>query len=158
MRLFPRVARVERPRRSGKSYSIRDAHRVANRHSQAGELTDKGRQTTFQLGQRLRKLYVDQLGYLPEIKSNAEDIYLRATPMPRALESLQQAFMGMYPASARTADFAAPAIVTRSVADETVYPNDASCRRFRQLSRLFADRAAQRCEYRILFFFSFWFV
>ncbi|PCG90500.1 Histidine phosphatase superfamily, clade-2 [Penicillium occitanis (nom. inval.)] len=110
----------------------------------AGELTDKGRQTTFELGQRLRHLYVDQLGFMPQIKSNAEDMYLRASPIPRALESMQQAFMGMYPASARTADFATPAIVTRAFADETVYPNDANCRRFRQLSRLFADRAAQR--------------
>ncbi|KAH8698622.1 putative acid phosphatase [Talaromyces proteolyticus] len=111
---------------------------------QAGELTDKGRQTTLQLGQRLRHLYVDQLGFMPKIKSDAEDMYLRASPIPRALESMQQAFMGMYPASARTADFATPAVVTRSLADETVYPNDANCRRFRQLSRLFADRAADR--------------
>lgn len=115
--------------------------------SQAGELTDKGRETTFTLGQRLRHLYVEQLGFLPKIKSNAEDMYLRASPIPRALESMQQAFMGMYPASARTADFEAPAIVTRVLAEETVYPNDANCRRFRQLSRLFADRAAQRCQY-----------
>ncbi|OKL63627.1 hypothetical protein UA08_00953 [Talaromyces atroroseus] len=111
---------------------------------QAGELTDKGRQTTFELGQRLRHLYVEQLGFMPKIKSDAEDMYLRASPIPRALESMQQAFMGMYPASARTADFATPAIVTRALADETIYPNDANCRRFRQLSRLFADRAAKR--------------
>ncbi|QGA15167.1 hypothetical protein EYB26_002823 [Talaromyces marneffei] len=111
---------------------------------QAGELTDKGRQTTLELGQRLRHLYVNQLGFMPQIKSNAEDMYLRASPIPRALESMQQAFMGMYPASARTADFETPAIVTRAYADETVYPNDANCRRFRQLSRLFADRAAKR--------------
>ncbi|EED21435.1 acid phosphatase, putative [Talaromyces stipitatus ATCC 10500] len=110
----------------------------------AGELTDKGRQTTFELGQRLRHLYVDQLGFMPKIMSNAEDMYLRTSPIPRALESMQQAFMGMYPASARTADFETPAIVTRAFAEETVYPNDANCRRFRQLSRLFAERAAQR--------------
>uniref|UniRef100_A0A093UUT6 Putative acid phosphatase SPBC4.06 n=1 Tax=Talaromyces marneffei PM1 TaxID=1077442 RepID=A0A093UUT6_TALMA len=86
---------------------------------QAGELTDKGRQTTLELGQRLRHLYVNQLGFMPQIKSNAEDMYLRASPIPRALESMQQAFMGMYPASARTADFETPAIVTRAYADET---------------------------------------
>jgi acid phosphatase len=115
--------------------------------SQFGELTDKGRETTFVLGQRLRQLYVDQLGFMPKIKSDTEDMYLRASPIPRALESMQQAFLGMYPASARTANFAPPAIVTRSLADETVYPNDANCRRFRQLSRLFADRAAERCQF-----------
>lgn len=113
--------------------------------SQFGELTDKGRETTFRLGQRLRHLYVDQLGFLPKIKSNAEDMYLRSSPIPRALESMQQAFLGMYPASARTADFTPPTIVVRSPADETVFPNDANCRRFRQLSRAFANRAAERC-------------
>ncbi|KAJ5226447.1 hypothetical protein N7468_007672 [Penicillium chermesinum] len=109
-----------------------------------GELTDKGRETTYALGQRLRHLYVDQLGFMPKIKENADDMYLRATPIPRALESMQQAFWGMYPASARTQDFPPPVIVGRSSAAETLFPNEANCRRFRQLARLFADRAAVR--------------
>ncbi|PYH92558.1 phosphoglycerate mutase-like protein [Aspergillus ellipticus CBS 707.79] len=111
---------------------------------QHGELTDKGRETTFALGQRLRHLYVDQLGFMPKIKSDTEDMYLRATPIPRALESLQQAFWGMYPASARTQNFPPPVIVARSVSEETLFPNEGNCRRFRQLARLFADRAALR--------------
>ncbi|KAL4893671.1 phosphoglycerate mutase-like protein [Aspergillus ambiguus] len=111
---------------------------------QHGELTDRGRETTYALGQRLRHLYVDQLGFMPKIKSDAEDMYLRATPIPRALESLQQTFWGMYPPSARTQDFPPPVIVGRSVSEETLFPNEGNCRRFRQLSRLFADRAAQR--------------
>ncbi|KAJ5359647.1 uncharacterized protein N7496_012060 [Penicillium cataractarum] len=109
-----------------------------------GELTDKGRETTYALGTRLRRLYVDQLGFMPEIKSDTEDMYLRATPIPRALESLQQAFWGMYPTSARTQDFPPPVIVARSVSEETLFPNEGNCRRFRQLARLFADRAATR--------------
>ncbi|KAJ5970164.1 Histidine phosphatase superfamily clade-2 [Penicillium vulpinum] len=109
-----------------------------------GELTDKGRETTYALGQRLRNLYVDQLGFMPEIKSDTEDMYLRATPIPRALESLQQAFWGMYPASARTLDFAPPVIVARQINEETLFPNEGNCKRFRQLARLFADRAATR--------------
>ncbi|KAL2809316.1 histidine phosphatase superfamily [Aspergillus granulosus] len=111
---------------------------------QHGELTDKGRETTFQLGQRLRHLYVDQLGFMPKIKSDTEDMYLRATTIPRALESLQQAFWGMYPPSARTQDLKPPVIVARSVSEETLFPNESSCRRFRQLARLFADRAAKK--------------
>ncbi|GFF31624.1 histidine acid phosphatase, putative [Aspergillus udagawae] len=111
---------------------------------QHGELTDRGRETTFELGQRLRHLYVDQLGFMPKIKSDTEDMYLRATPIPRALESLHQAFWGMYPASARTQDFPPPVIVARSFSDETLFPNEGNCRRFRQLARLFADRAAKR--------------
>ncbi|GES62250.1 histidine acid phosphatase [Aspergillus terreus] len=94
--------------------------------------------------QRLRHLYVDQLGFMPKIKSDTEDMYLRATPIPRALESLQQTFWGMYPPSARTQDFPPPVIVGRSVSEETLFPNEGNCRRFRQLARLFADRAAQR--------------
>lgn len=111
-----------------------------------GELTDKGRETTYALGTRLRHLYVDQLGFMPKVKSDTEDMYLRATPIPRALESLQQAFWGMYPPSARTQDFPPPVIVARPVAEETLFPNEGSCRRFRQLARLFADRAAARCK------------
>ncbi|KAL1637880.1 hypothetical protein SLS56_000437 [Neofusicoccum ribis] len=111
---------------------------------QPGELTDKGRETTLSLGQRLRHLYIDQLGFMPRLISDADMIYLRATPIPRALESVQQAFWGFYPPSARTADFPPPTILTRSPADETLYPNDGNCRRFAQLSRAFAQRAAER--------------
>lgn len=115
--------------------------------SQPGELTDKGRETALVLGQRLRYLYVDQLGYMPKIIKDADMIYLRASPMPRALESVQQSFGGMYPSSARTASFPPPTIVTRTPADETLYPNDNNCRRFSQLSKAFAQRAADRCEF-----------
>ncbi|KAI9843177.1 MAG: hypothetical protein M1838_002740 [Thelocarpon superellum] len=109
-----------------------------------GELTDKGRQTTLALGQRLRHLYVDQLGYMPKLIADADMIYLRATPIPRALESVQQSFWGMYPPSARTMDFPTPTIVTRTPAEETLYPNDGNCRRLSQLSSAFAQRTADR--------------
>jgi acid phosphatase len=113
-------------------------------HSQPGELTDKGRATTLALGERLRHLYIKQLGFMPKIIKNSDMIYLRSTPLPRALESMQQVFWGMYPLSARTADFPEPTIITRSPADETLYPNDGNCRRFAQLSRAFAERTAKR--------------
>jgi acid phosphatase len=112
--------------------------------SQLGELTDKGRETTLALGQRLRHLYVDQLKYMPSLISSSDSIYLRATPLPRALESVQQAFWGMYPLTARTASFPPPTIVTRTPADETLFPNEGNCRRFNQLSRAFAQRAADK--------------
>ncbi|KAH8728057.1 histidine phosphatase superfamily [Phaeosphaeriaceae sp. PMI808] len=111
---------------------------------QPGELTDRGRETTLALGQRLRHLYVDQLKFMPKLIEDSDMIYLRATPIPRALESLQQAFSGLYPRSARTADFPPPTILARAPADETLYPNEASCRRFALLSRAFAQRAANR--------------
>ncbi|KAI9829946.1 MAG: hypothetical protein M1819_005918 [Sarea resinae] len=111
---------------------------------QLGELTDTGRETTLALGQRLRHLYVDQLGFMPKVIADADMFYLRATPMPRALESLQQVFWGFYPHSTRTASFPRPTILTRTPADETLFPNDGNCRRFSQLSRAFAQRAADR--------------
>ncbi|KYK55844.1 acid phosphatase [Drechmeria coniospora] len=109
-----------------------------------GMLTDRGRETTFQLGQRLRRLYVDQLGFLPAAFKSADFIYLRATPIPRALESMQQALQGMYPSHTRDRDLPPLTIVTRSPADETLFPNDGNCRRFAALSRAFAQRAADR--------------
>ncbi|CAL8574720.1 hypothetical protein XPA_000674 [Xanthoria parietina] len=111
---------------------------------QLGELTDRGRETTLALGERLRHLYVDQLSFMPKIISDADMIYLRATPMPRALDSVQQSFVGMYPSSARTASFPPPTIITRAAADETLFPNERNCRRFGQLGRAFAQRTADR--------------
>ncbi|KAI8932637.1 hypothetical protein NX059_010133 [Plenodomus lindquistii] len=80
---------------------------------------------------------------MPSLISDADMIYLRATPIPRALESLQQAFTGFYPLDTRTANFPPPTIISRTPADETLFPNDASCRRFAQLSRAFAARASE---------------
>lgn len=111
-----------------------------------GELTDRGRASTFELGQRLRHLYVDQLGYMPKIISDTNMIYLRATPMPRALESLQQTFLGMYPPSARTASFSPPTVITRTRQEETLYPNE-ECRRFLQLTKAYGQRTADRCMF-----------
>lgn len=109
-----------------------------------GELTDKGRETTLALGERLRNLYVNQLGFIPATLEASDAIYLRATPIPRALESVQQAFHGLYPPTARAASLDPVTIVVRSPADETLFPNDTNCKRYGQLTRAFANRAAQR--------------
>lgn len=109
-----------------------------------GELTDKGRETTYDLGGRLRHLYVDQLGFMPSKIDDADMIYLRATPIPRALESLQQTFWGMYPRQHRGPAFPPVSIVVRAPADETLFPNESNCRRFAQLSRAFAQRTSDR--------------
>lgn len=109
-----------------------------------GELTDIGRKSTWDLGRRLRHLYVDQLHFLPSTIRDGDMFYLRATPIPRALESLQQCFWGFYPSNTRTTSFPPLTIVTRAPADETLFPNDGNCRRFAQLSRAFAQRTADR--------------
>lgn len=107
-------------------------------------LTDKGRLTTLELGERLRTLYVDRLGFLPKTIASPDFIYLRATPVPRALESMQQAFTGLYPTHARHADFPNPTILTRALSDETLLPNDGTCRRLAVLSQAFGQRTAAR--------------
>lgn len=109
-----------------------------------GMLTDKGRQTTYDLGVRLRRLYVEQLGFLAPTLASADGLYLRATPIPRALDSLQETFAGLYPRATRGPGFPPPAIVTRAPADETLFPNDSNCRRYAALARAFAQRAADR--------------
>lgn len=112
---------------------------------QPGELTDRGRQTTTALGQRLRELYVSKLGLLPEVldAAAASSVYLRSTPIPRAQESTQQAFTGLYPATKRSADFPPPVLISRSFQDETLYPNEGGCKRFGELAKAFANQAAE---------------
>ncbi|CDO75738.1 hypothetical protein BN946_scf184921.g14 [Trametes cinnabarina] len=62
-----------------------------------GELTDVGRESTYQFGSALRRLYVDRLKFLPDIVHTNDEIYLRSTNMPRTIESLQQITHGLYP-------------------------------------------------------------
>lgn len=108
-----------------------------------GELTDKGRETTYALGQRLRALYIDRLGLLAPRIHNSDDIYLRSTPLPRALESLQQVFRGMFPETSDPS-FTPVKIVLRTPVEEQLYPNEESCPRLLQLMHAFADRTAER--------------
>ena len=112
--------------------------------SHPGELTTKGRETTLALGRRLRELYVDQLGFLPDVLSDANTVALRATPIQRALESVQQTFYGLYPPPRIAATCPVPTVVTRAMGEETLFPNTGACRRFAQLFEMFTARAAQR--------------
>ncbi|KAK5703888.1 hypothetical protein LTR97_002901 [Elasticomyces elasticus] len=110
-----------------------------------GQLTDLGRQTTLALGQRVRHLYVDQLGFLPgRLEAQTQgSIALRATPIQRALESVQQTFTGLYPPSARSAGLPPHTITKRAMWEETLFPNEGGCPRFAELAHAFAERTAQ---------------
>jgi len=112
---------------------------------QPGELTDRGRETTLALGQRLRDLYVNKLGFLDATLSPTSSslVRLRSTHIQRALESTQQAFTGLYPRSRRTPGVPPPVIIQRAPQDETLFPNEGGCKRFGELAKAFADRAAQ---------------
>ena len=114
--------------------------------SNPSELTDKGRQTTSDLGNHLRRLYVDQLGFLPKNISHSATIYLRASPFPRALDSVQQIFTGLYPPNSRASTFLGPVIFTRTPTEETLLPNEVFCSRFLQLIKAYSQRTAERCE------------
>ncbi|OAA71147.1 Histidine phosphatase superfamily, clade-2 [Cordyceps fumosorosea ARSEF 2679] len=124
----------------------------ADNMCELGQLTDKGRATTTALGLRLRRLYVDQLGFLPGklTPAVADALYLRSTPMPRALESMQQALHGLWPSTAdgaaRDPDLPPLTIHTRHWADDTLLPNTANCARFRAMMRAFGRRAAERWD------------
>ena len=107
-----------------------------------GMLTDRGRVTTHELGTRLRTLYIDQLGFLPRTMDSNDFIYLRSTYMPRALESLQQTFQGLYPIQTRAPQLPLPTIISRFPSEETLFPNEWRCRRFGELIAAFAQRAA----------------
>ncbi len=112
---------------------------------QPGELTDRGRETTLALGERIRKLYVEQLKFLPGQldTSSHKSVTLRSTPIPRALESVQQAYLGLYPFASREPGLPPPTVVTRSMQDETLFPNEGACKRLAELARAFADRTAK---------------
>ncbi|KAH7313336.1 putative acid phosphatase [Stachybotrys elegans] len=129
---------------SSSSSSSSSSHHNVDDICDFGQLTDRGRETTYDLGRRLRRLYVDQLGFLPPAVIATDFLYLRSTPIPRALESLQQALHGLYPPHTRAANLPPPTILSRAVADETLFPNDSNCRRFAVLARAFARRAADR--------------
>lgn len=109
-----------------------------------GETTDKGRTTTYALGQRLRHLYVDQLRFLPTTLNSTEDFYLRCTMIPRALDAMQQSFAGLYPSTARSASLVPPIIHTRIWPEENLTDNSNNCKRYGLLYKAFGERAAGR--------------
>ncbi|KAI9790928.1 MAG: hypothetical protein M1816_004689 [Peltula sp. TS41687] len=112
-----------------------------------GELTDQGRRTALDLGRRLRHLYVHQIRFLPEVIADDATIYMRASPFSRALESVQQAFLGLYPSRARAAAFPGPTIYMRNPAEETLLPNEDYCARFIQMSKAYARNTTREMDY-----------
>lgn len=64
-----------------------------------GELTDLGRASTHLIGSRLRDLYINKLGFLPDTLNPADEamVYFRSTNMSRTVESLQSVIRGLLP-------------------------------------------------------------
>ncbi|KAH7910360.1 histidine phosphatase superfamily [Hygrophoropsis aurantiaca] len=106
-----------------------------------GELTDTGKESTFGYGAALRKLYVERLGFLPDVLQRNEQAYFRSTNVPRTVESLQHLVYGLYPAS-KCLPEVVPAILVRNGVDENLVSNTISCPRLAILELEFAEAAA----------------
>ncbi|KAF8999109.1 phosphoglycerate mutase-like protein [Cyathus striatus] len=106
-----------------------------------GELTDLGRQSTFNYGDSLRRLYVKKLGFLPDELQSKDTVYFRSTNMPRTMESLQQIVHGLYP-SGKCHAAAVPPLLVRNGKGENLIGNTYSCKRLEILQVGFARAAA----------------
>ncbi|KXN89150.1 putative acid phosphatase SPBC4.06 [Leucoagaricus sp. SymC.cos] len=107
-----------------------------------GELTDVGRQSTYNYGLALRNLYVKKLGFIPDVLANPKNVYFRTTNMPRTMESLQQIMHGLYP-NEKCLDDAYPPLLVRNGRDENLIGNMYSCKRLEILQVGFAKAAAE---------------
>ncbi|GAA5933148.1 hypothetical protein JCM1841_003692 [Sporobolomyces salmonicolor] len=109
-----------------------------------GELTDLGRLSTLSLGFHLRRLYIDQLSFLPptlDSISASEQVAFRSTAMPRTIESLHQVIEGLWGREQREAGLQVGYQV-RNWMDENLYPNT-HCRRLRELDTASIKEAAR---------------
>ncbi|KAJ6631130.1 histidine phosphatase superfamily [Mycena sp. CBHHK59/15] len=106
-----------------------------------GELTDIGRQSTYNYGTALRSLYVDRLGFLPDFLQKPGEVYFRSTNMPRTTESLEQIIYGLYPTT-KCNPGATPTLLLRNGKDENLLGNTMSCKRLEYLQVGFAQAAA----------------
>ncbi|KAJ2919021.1 hypothetical protein MD484_g1449, partial [Candolleomyces efflorescens] len=106
-----------------------------------GELTDLGRQSTYNFGLNLRRLYIGRLGFLPDKLENENTVYFRTTNMPRTTESLQEIVYGLYPQN-KCDPLVVPPIRVRNGKDENLIGNTYSCKRLELLQVGFAKAAA----------------
>ncbi|KAJ7136013.1 histidine phosphatase superfamily [Mycena epipterygia] len=106
-----------------------------------GALTDIGRQSTFNYGAALRSLYIDRLGFLPDILQKRGEVYFRSTNMPRTIESLEQVIYGLYP-TPKCNPSAVPTLLLRNGRDENLLGNTMTCKRLEYLQIGFAQAAA----------------
>ncbi|GAA5925727.1 uncharacterized protein JCM15063_005100 [Sporobolomyces koalae] len=111
-----------------------------------GELTDLGRQSTLRFGNLLRRVYVDQLSFLPAtLDARSIDdavVTFRSTNMPRTIESLHQIIEGLYNGEREREPGLHVPFRVRNWMDENLYPN-AICKRLRHLDQLSIKRSAE---------------
>ncbi|KAH8101820.1 phosphoglycerate mutase-like protein [Cristinia sonorae] len=115
---------------------------VADGECLLGELTDIGRQSTYNFGHALRRLYIDKLGFLPDVLSSNDEAYFRTTNIPRTTESLEHIIHGLYPTEKCAPGFLPPLLI-RNGRDENLFGNTLACKRLEILQIGFAQAAAQ---------------
>lgn len=98
----------------------------------SGELTDSGRKSAFRVGQEIRKLYIERLGFLPDVLDSHKPVYFRSTDNLRTFESLQQVLHGLYPTSKIQQGFA-PYIRARPLKLDNLFANVEGCGRLEEL-------------------------
>lgn len=107
-----------------------------------GQLTDKGKQTMKALGERLRQLYVEKIGFLaPEFRE--EEISVRTTDYTRTIESVQSLLKGLFPENGNSSTNSNSSqrqqmipISIRLEKDETMY-QDSQCSKAKSLYSAF---------------------
>ncbi|KAF8317194.1 phosphoglycerate mutase-like protein [Clavulina sp. PMI_390] len=116
-----------------------------------GELTNVGRQSTYQYGRALRDLYVSKLGFLPSTFSDQDAAYFRSTNMPRTVETLQEVLHGLYPTE-HTAPGLVPKVRVRQPQDENLMGNSYICARLKELMIGFEKAAIEKYNPRLAAF------
>ncbi|KAI9501773.1 hypothetical protein GGI26_005710 [Coemansia sp. RSA 1358] len=109
-----------------------------------GELTDKGKSQHRLLGTRLRDIYVNKLGYLPDKLNHTNEIYVRTTYVWRTKNSAESLLGAMWPGREITPSSAIP-LHTYPKEIETMYGNSDACPRIKELtSKIVASDSYQQ--------------
>ncbi|KAK1709759.1 acid phosphatase [Colletotrichum lupini] len=107
-----------------------------------GELTDTGRITAMKLGRQLRKLYVEQLNFMPATLDDPAMICLRSTQYQRTFSTMQHVFRGLYPSQFINGHEEDIKVFVADPRDETLLPPEDFDERFAELLQEFTRRAA----------------
>ncbi|SPO22025.1 related to acid phosphatase ACP2 precursor [Ustilago trichophora] len=140
---------IMRMRRSVETESSRSGRGQQDEEGECmlGELTDLGRLSTLRFGRELRGLYVDRLGFLPQLLTSKDNdaLYFRSTNMSRTIESLEQVIRGLHSNAVQpnTAGQFVPKVLVRNGTEENLLPNTFGCSRLSALDKAFADATAR---------------
>ncbi|XP_077473729.1 lysophosphatidic acid phosphatase type 6 [Stigmatopora argus] len=95
----------------------------------AGQLTTLGMQQLYELGERLRRKYVEELPFLSDTFCS-DEVYVRSTNIVRTIESARCLVAGLFQQKQKET----VPILTTDVESEILYPNYHGCRLLRMLS------------------------